>query len=166
MNTFKIRKLVSAGLFAALVCVATLLIAIPLPTGGFANLGDVFVILAGGMLGPIGAVSAGLGAALADLFLGYGIYAPATFVIKGGMALLVWWLTKNMKTRPAFVWVAAFLAELWMVLGYFLFELCLYAPAAAAANLLGNGAQGLVALIAAPPLFFILKKNAALQKFL
>ncbi len=161
-----IKKLVSAGLFAALICVVTLLIAIPLPTGGFANLGDVFVILAGGLLGPIGAVSAGLGASLADLFLGYGIYAPATFVIKAGMALIVCGMAKPIAKHPALFWVSALLAELWMVLGYFLFELCLYAPVAAAANLPGNGMQGLVAVIAAPPLLLLLKNLKPLQRYL
>ena len=33
-------------------------------------------------------VSAGLGSALADVFSGYLVYAPATFVIKGLMALV------------------------------------------------------------------------------
>lgn len=161
-----IKKMVLAGVFAALICVATLLIAIPLPTGGFANLGDVMILVAGGLLGPIGALSAGIGAALADLLLGYGIYAPATFVIKAGMALIVCGMAKPIAKHPAFFWVSALLAELWMALGYFLFELCLYAPAAAAANLPGNGLQGLVAVIAAPPLFLLLKNLKPLQRIL
>lgn len=162
----KVQKLVLSGVFAALICVATLLIAIPLPTGGFANLGDVMILVAGGLLGPIGALSAGIGAALADLLLGYGIYAPATFVIKAGMALIVCGMAKPIAKHPVFFWVSALLAELWMALGYFLFELCLYAPAAAAANLPGNGMQGLVAVIAAPPLLLLLKNLKPLQRYL
>lgn len=162
----KVQKLVLSGVFAALICVATLLIAIPLPTGGFANLGDVMILVAGGLLGPIGALSAGIGAGLADLLLGYGMYAPATFVIKAGMALIVCGMAKPIAKHPALLWVSALLAELWMVLGYFLFELCLYAPAAAAANLPGNGMQGLVAVIAAPPLLLLLKNLKPLQRYL
>jgi uncharacterized membrane protein len=161
-----IKKMVLTGVFAALICVATLLIAIPLPTGGFANLGDVMILVAGGLLGPIGALSAGIGAGLADLLLGYGMYAPATFVIKAGMALIVCGMAKPIAKHPALFWVSALLAELWMALGYFLFELCLYAPAAAAANLPGNGIQGLVAVIAAPPLFLLLKNLKPLQRIL
>ena len=75
----------------ALVCVSTYALAFPLPIGGYFNVGDVFVLLAGWLLGPwYGAVAAGLGASLADVFLGYTVYAPATFLLKGGVAILAW----------------------------------------------------------------------------
>ena len=95
MKNKNLIKLVFTGLMAALVCVSTAVLVIPLPTGGFANLGDCFVIIAGYMLGPVyGALAAGIGAGLSDLFLGYGIYAPATFVIKAIMAIVVFFITK------------------------------------------------------------------------
>ena len=80
----KTKKLVMASLMAALVCVATMIIKIPSPLKGYLNLGDGIVLLAGWMLLPgYGFLAAGLGSALADLFLSYITYAPATFVIKG-----------------------------------------------------------------------------------
>ena len=83
-----LNKTVWAGLFIALTVVATMVIQVPSPTGGYVNAGDVLVILGGFVLGPLwGAVAAGAGSALADIFAGYIIYAPATFVIKGLMAL-------------------------------------------------------------------------------
>ena len=82
-------KIVLSAMLAALICVATMIITVPSPLGGFLNLGDGFVLLAGWLLGPIyGFVSAGLGSALADLFLGYAFYVPGAFVIKGLSALL------------------------------------------------------------------------------
>ena len=62
------RALVMTGLFAALGCVATLVLQIPSPTGGYLNLGDTVVILGAYLLGPaLGAAAGGVGPALADL---------------------------------------------------------------------------------------------------
>ena len=79
----KTRKLVYAALFAALTCVMTMIVKIPVPaTGGYVNLGDSVVLLAGWVLGPMyGGAAAGLGSMLADLVSGYPLYAPGTFVI-------------------------------------------------------------------------------------
>ena len=89
MNDKKIRKLVLAALLAALVCVATMVVQIPSPMQGYVNLGDCFVLLSGWLLGPwYGFAAGGIGSMLADLFLGYGHYAPGTFVIKGLVALI------------------------------------------------------------------------------
>ena len=90
MNS-KVKKLVIAALIAALACVATIIIKIPSPLKGYINLGDCIVLLAGWILSPAYAfLSAGIGSALADIFSGYVIYAPATFIIKGVMALIAY----------------------------------------------------------------------------
>ena len=82
------RKIVIASLMAALTCVATMVIHIPSPTQGYLNLGDCMVLCCGWMLNPFyGFCAAGIGSGLADLLSGYGLYAPATLLIKGLMAL-------------------------------------------------------------------------------
>ena len=48
-----LKKYVLSALFAALCCIATMLIQCPSPTGGYIHLGDGFVILSGIILGPI-----------------------------------------------------------------------------------------------------------------
>ena len=64
-----------------------MLIKTPSPLKGYVNLGDGIVLLSAWVLPlPYGIVAAGLGSALADLFSGYTVYAPATFVIKALMA--------------------------------------------------------------------------------
>ncbi|MBO5489614.1 MAG: ECF transporter S component, partial [Eubacterium sp.] len=80
-----IQKIALTALFAALTCVATMVIRIPVPaTGGYLNLGDGFVILCGILLGPAyGFLAAGIGSGLADLLAGYTQYVPGTFLIKG-----------------------------------------------------------------------------------
>lgn len=83
-----VRMLALAGALAALSCAATLTVAVPTPTGGYVNPGDAVVLLGAYVLGGgWGAAAGALGPALADLLGGYGIYAPATLVIKGLMAL-------------------------------------------------------------------------------
>ena len=82
-RSLSIRDVVMAATFAALTLLATFVLKIPTPTLGYVHIGDTFVILAGIILGPaLGAIAAGLGAALADLLGGYAIWAPGTFVIK------------------------------------------------------------------------------------
>ena len=78
---------------AGQLCGATLLltlISLPLPSGyGYVNLGDAGVYLCAMLLpGGLGALAAGVGAALADLILGWAVYAPATLIIKGLTAFL------------------------------------------------------------------------------
>ena len=43
----RLKKIVTAAVFAALACAATMLIQIPTLTKGYVNLGDGIVILAG-----------------------------------------------------------------------------------------------------------------------
>ena len=88
---FSTKKIVMASMLASLCCVATMIIKIPSPLKGYLNLGDCVVLLSGFMLSPLyGFFAAGIGSALADIFSGYVIYAPATFVIKGVMALIAY----------------------------------------------------------------------------
>ena len=129
-------------MFAALSCAATMVIQIPIATG-YLNFGDGPCLLAGWILGPwYGFAAAGLGSALADLLAGYGAYVPATFVIKGLVALIAALLLRLVRKEgmPA-VWqlaLSALPAEAAMVLGYFSFETLVLGEAAAAAAAVPN----------------------------
>ncbi len=144
-------KIVMAALLAALTCVATMIIKIPSPLKGYLNLGDCVVLLAGWMLSPVyGFLAAGLGSALADLFSGYVVYAPATFVIKGLMALVAYYgfklLYKKLGNLPCRI-IAGIVAEVVMILGYFVFEGFLYGFVPSVVNIPANGIQGIAGLI-------------------
>ena len=94
------QKIAVTALLAALTCVATMVIKIPSPMKGYLNLGDCVVLTAGWMLSPVyGFLAAGLGSALADLFSGYVVYAPATFLIKGLMALAAYYIYKALNKK-------------------------------------------------------------------
>ncbi|MCI6807067.1 MAG: ECF transporter S component [Clostridiales bacterium] len=129
-------------MFAALSCAATMVIQIPIATG-YLNFGDGLCLLAGWILGPwYGFAAAGLGSALADLLAGYGAYVPATFVIKGLVALIAALLLRLVRKAgmPA-VWqlaLSALPAEAAMVLGYFSFETLVLGETAAAAAAVPN----------------------------
>ena len=80
----KLRNLVYTAMLMALCCVATLVIKIPTVTGGYLNAGDIVVVLAALLAGPLyGGVAAGFGSGLADVISGYMSYAPGTLVVKG-----------------------------------------------------------------------------------
>lgn len=90
------RQVALGGLLAACVTAATLL-SIPLP--GFRlyfNMGEGIIYTIALTRGPFYAAAAGsIGASLADLILGYPLWAPFTFVIKGLEGFLVGSLRKN-----------------------------------------------------------------------
>lgn len=108
--------------------VAVLVSSIPVPiaaTGGFTHPGaiaEIFIALA---FGPIvGGVSAAVGAAIADLALGYGSFAPLTFIAHGSLGVvagLIGW--KQGANVQALAWFAGGLA---LVGVYFLGEATVY----------------------------------------
>ena len=162
MNT-RTKKIVMAAMLAALACVATMIIKIPSPLKGYLNLGDCIVLVAGWMLSPMyGFLAAGLGSALADLFSGYVTYAPATFVIKGLMALIAFYGYKLLHNKignlPSRI-ITGRLAEIMMILGYFAFEGFLYGFVPSLVNIPANGVQGIAGLIIGVILIKIFEKT-------
>ena len=157
----KTITLALSGMFAAIIFAATALLHIPLPGNGYANFGDCFILIAAAALNPVFAfLSAGIGSALSDVVLGYFGYAPATFIIKGLMALAFCLLFRRTKARnPIWFLIFGFLSEVIMVLGYLLFEWPLYGFGAALINVGPNALQGLVGLVSAFLIYGILKKT-------
>src|SRR5574344_426268 len=102
----KTQKIVMAALFAALTCVATFSIRIPIvATNGYIHPGDAIVVLTGLLLGPVyGFMAAGIGSALADALGGYWLYVPVTFFVKGIIATVVYFVyTKLLKGVKSYI---------------------------------------------------------------
>lgn len=151
-----LKNICIAALFAALIFTATAVFPIPLGIG-YANLGDCFVIIAGVFLNPVYAVlAAGLGSALSDIVLSYTLYAPATFIIKGLMALLTSLLLRKNKgfVKTLLVCIAA---EVIMIGGYLVFELFLYGKGAFL-SLAGNSLQAAVGVVSSIILIGAIRK--------
>jgi uncharacterized membrane protein len=169
MNTqTKTMKIVLAGLFAALTCVATMLIRIP-TFKGYVHIGDCMVIASGIILGPVlGGLAAGIGSMLADLLGGYYVFSVATFIIKflaalaAGVIFSLFQKLFKQHNLPATI-LAGLGAEVLVVLGYFVFEIFYEGFAAAVAEILPNCVQGITGLILAAALTPILLKIPTIQ---
>lgn len=156
----KTKSLILSALFAALACVGTLVIKIPLPASGYINLGDCFVLLGGIFLGPLyGGLAAGIGSGLADLISGYGMYFPFTFVIKFLMAVVIFVIYKKFHNKFGYI-LGALLAEIIMIAGYYLTDSMLLSSfITASTGIYGNCLQGLGGIIISILLFPVLKKS-------
>ena len=165
----KLISIVIASLLAALCCVATMVIQIPTPTGGFVNLGDTVIVFASSLLSPVYAfLAAGIGSALSDILAGYPQYAAATFVIKGLMALVMCLLLrafcKISKDTSfysiVFTVIAALCGEVIMVGGYFLFEAAVLSYGmGAVASVIPNMVQAAAGILGGTILTTLVKKT-------
>ncbi len=175
MNTVKnsnVVKLVMSALFAALVCVFTMIpTGIPSLTGGYIHLGDCFVLIAGWFLGPVyGALAAGIGSAMTDIIGGYLIYAPATLIIKMLMAVIAAYAIKISNANKGVVFSLRLLggiaAEIFMALGYFLYSATVmsYGWAGSAIEIPNNLIQGGIGIAAGIILAQIIDSTGVLRK--
>lgn len=83
------KNVILTGLLAAMIFFTTAYILhIPIVGGGYVHLGDAVLYMAAALLPTPYAVMAGvIGAGLADVLTGAAVWAPATVLIKGVMAL-------------------------------------------------------------------------------
>lgn len=162
----RVGRLVLTGLFAALGCVATMVLVVPSPTGGYMNLGDAVVLLGAYLLGPVwGAVAGGVGPALADMLLGASIYAPATLVIKAAMAALAGLLYRGLREKPGAFFLCGLAGEIPMVAGYWLYDAVLVGSlAGSAAGIPSNLVQAAFGVAASTLLALALRRSAYVRR--
>jgi uncharacterized membrane protein len=137
------RQVSVTAVSIAIVAVFVLIVRVPVPaTGGFWHLGvvaETFIALAFGPL--LGAVAAGVGAAMADVLGGFSSFAPLTLLAHGSTGLIIGWIGwRRGWGMMAVGWLLGGLAQAAI---YFLGEATVYGfgVAAAAAELPGNLAQ-------------------------
>lgn len=168
------KKLVVAALMAALTCAATMVIKIPTPTFGYIHPGDGLVLLCGIVLGPVGgALAAGIGSMLADVFSGYMSFALGTLIIKALTAAIAGLLFRRIRairngstgSSYAGIITGGVAGELFMAAGYLFYETLLAvisgsalaaAFTASAAGVIFNIVQGVVGIVLAILLFPVL----------
>jgi len=97
----RLSTAVRVAVYTVLVFAATAMLAVETPaTGGYFNLGEAAIYSIAAFTPPIAtAIAAGVGSALADLALGYGIFAPATLAIKFCEGLVVSKLIEIVRRR-------------------------------------------------------------------
>jgi len=142
---------------AALVCVATLLIRIPNPMGGYFNVGDVMVFVSALTFGPVvGGVAGGIGSSLADI-IGFPVFAIPTLLIKGAEGFLAGFITnKKSVFRDIF---AVIVAGVEMIIGYFIVEIYLWGLEAALLEIPGNIGQIVIGGLIGIPIAVVLRKR-------
>ena len=182
------KKMVISALMAAFTCIATMIIKIQTPTFGYIHLGDSLVLLCGVVLGPVaGALAAGIGSMLSDLFSGYVVWVPATFAIKALTAMTAGALFHSFShkfhgktAQNVSLILGGLIGEAIMVIGYFLFEAGLaafsnggFSNAALAAGFTSsatgipfNLVQGIVGIILSSLLLPVLKKITLIQDWI
>lgn len=172
MNGSNTRKLVMCALLMAICFVVTRFISVPVfYTKGYVNLGDLVVLISAYVLGGwYGAAAAALGSLVADASMGFYIYIPATFVIKGAMVFIAGTFfarAQKHKDKLCFVFyicTGAVLAELFMVSAYFIYEILLYKSIVVAlTSVVGNLIQGLTCVVPATMIILIFSKNPSVS---
>ena len=155
----RLRLVAECGILAALVFIGTEL---RIPTAiGYINLGDGVILIASYFVGPAAFFPAAIGSALGDLIAGYPAYIAPTFIIKGLMGLLAALIMRIPYDKKAVGILirtgAGITAELIMVSGYFAFESVIYGIEAATGSVIFNLIQGLVAVLLAIPLTYMIR---------
>ncbi len=151
MAQSKTNRLILTALLSSMICVCTLVIQIPLPGSGYANLGDGVLLASACLLSPAyAAAAAGIGSVLADILSGYMIYAPGTLLVKSAMGWMVSALCRRYMAKTTIAAVGIFaLAELIMTAGYLLYDaFVLSYGMGALASVPGNLLQGAVGMAA------------------
>lgn len=163
-HTQKTYRLTLSALFAALSCVMTMMVQIPVPTAGYIHFGDIFVLLSGWLLGLPGVLAAGVGSMFADIFTGYASYAPITFLDKAATAAVAWLvytvLHRLLPRKLAFVGLilSAVLGELTMAAGYIAYEWMLFGFGKAILNLIPYLIKGGISVLLACLLYPVTKR--------
>jgi len=90
------KEIAAMGVFTAFVAVATMSVSAYVGvTGGYFNVGETMVYTAAILMGPIvGGFAGGVGSMLADISLGYTVFAPGTLIIKGVEGVIVGYLAQ------------------------------------------------------------------------
>ena len=85
------RTIATISIFTAFVAAATMAIsAYTSTTGGYFNVGEIMVYTTALLMGPVvGGFAGGVGSMLADIALGYVVFAPGTLIIKGVEGFIV-----------------------------------------------------------------------------
>ena len=96
------KEIAAMGVFTAFVAAATMVVSVYVAaTNGYFNVGEIMVYTSAILMGPIvGSFAGGVGSMIADVSLGYTVFAPGTLVIKGIEGFIVGYLAQY-RFRPS-----------------------------------------------------------------
>lgn len=171
-NKKRIYDLITTALSISLVFVSTLLLNIRLPivaNGGLVHLGTAMLFILAILFGPKkGAIIGALGMGLFDLFSGWVIWAPITFIARGLQGYIVgriaWSLgKKGLSIRLNLV--AVFVSTPVMIACYYFGEALIFnSLIVPIASIPGDIIQNLIGVIIAIPVVKLLAKTSLFKK--
>ena len=96
----KTKDIALAGVFTAMVAAATMTMSVFIAaSGGFFNIGEIMIYITALLMGPlIGGFAGGVGSMIADIALGYTVFAPGTLIIKSVEGIIVGYVSRNRPT--------------------------------------------------------------------
>lgn len=169
----RLLRMCFAAMFAALIFAATRVIQVPSPSGGYMHLGDCFILIGAWVLGPVyGFAASAIGSALADATSVFAVYVPGTILIKGAMASLAAlimraFVKKAPKLRAVGFFVSGLVSEIFIVVGYFLYETLFmgFNIAAALDGVFRTSVQGAFGLVLGMAFIRVIVKTGVLKRF-
>lgn len=158
--------LIISALLIALVFVATLFLNIKLPitaNGGLVHLGTGMLFIASILFGPKkGALAGAIGMGLFDLFSGWTLWAPITFVARGLQGYIVGkvaWMNDKNGSSTVLNLIGMIISIPFMIAVYYVGEGILYGNwIAPVASIPGDLVQNILGIIIAIPVCLVLKK--------
>jgi len=161
----KTQTLAIIALMAAFVFLATI---IHIPTGPatYFNLSEVVVFTSAILFGPlVGGLSGGIGAALADMLLGFALpWAPISFIIKGLEGLIIGLLARILPKNLLGESLAILATFPLMIGGYTISTGLIYGWPAALIELYTDIVQCATGLALSLPLTYALRKTKVLER--
>ena len=164
---YSLRQFCIAGLFAAIIFVATAYFPRVPTINGYAHVGDAFIFICASILpAPLAIAASALGGSLADLLTGYAIWVPATAIIKAATA--AFFTSKKPKLLCMHNFIAIAMALVLCVGGYYLFEALVIAGnfGAPIASIPANIGQWLASTVIYVIIAIVLDKTPKLKKYL
>lgn len=173
-GTTRTSEIVMTAMMMCLIMVAIFLLRVPVPfTQGYVNLSDGIIFIAVFVTGrKSGTLAAALGSMLGDVIGGFAMWAPWSFFIKGGMALITALiygaferkeLSGGMELLARCISMAA--GGIFMVFGYFVGEGVMYGNwVIAALGVPWNIGQFIAGIILAVCVMTALKKAGVLNR--
>lgn len=170
----KLHKMLLGALMMCLTIVLTMTIKMPIPaTQGYIHIGDSMIFASIYLLGTkYGTAVGAVGSAMSDLFSGYSMYIPITFVAKAAMVLvassIITAFHKRKITKKTYVIdaMAMLCGGLCMIATYCICETFIYGNFAIALASAGmNAIQLVVSMIIAYVIVFALQKTSCKKYF-
>ncbi|MDS1029824.1 ECF transporter S component [Bacillota bacterium LX-D] len=155
---FSIKEMTYIAILSALTVMAIYFARMPAFGGKLVfHFGETVILTSALLLGSRGGFWVGaLGSSIADLLLGYSVWAPASFVIHGMEGYLVGKASENNKVKDIF---ALIFGVSFMVFGYAVTAGFLYGKAAIPIELFGDLIQGGIGVVTAFLLTTLLRKS-------